>query len=450
MKHRLGGTKMIELKTKIPGPKSQKLMAQRLESVARGPFHSTPIFISKSHGAIIEDVDGNHLIDFASGIGVTSVGHTPQELSKAIAEQATQFIHAGFNVTPYESYIKLAEKLNAAVPGKYPKKTLLVNSGAEAVENAIKFARTFTKRQAVICFEHGFHGRTYMAMTLTSKVKPYKAGFGPFNPEVYRAPFPYAYRWATTSDSKVVSDECFAKFTELVQNQIGPENIAAVIIEPVLGEGGFVPAPQEFLEKLRNFCTENKTVLIADEIQSGFGRTGTFLACEQLGLTPDLVTMAKGIAGGMPLAAVTGRADIMDSVSEGGVGGTYGGNPVACAAALKVFEMVEKDLLSKSRSLGALVHERLTSMKTKYSVIGDVRGLGPMQALEFVKDQKSKEPNKELVGKITKYCYEHGLVVMSAGTYGNVVRLLPPLIIDTATANEGLDVLEEAIKVNSK
>lgn len=287
-------------------------------------------------------------------------------------------------------------------------------------------------------------------MTLTSKVKPYKAGFGPFNPEVYRAPFPYAYRWPTSSDSKSVSDECFAKFTELVQNQIGPENVAAVIIEPVLGEGGFVPAPQEFLEKLRNFCTENKTVLIADEIQSGFGRTGTFLACEQLGLTPDLVTMAKGIAGGMPLAAVTGRADIMDSVSEGGVGGTYGGNPVACAASLKVFEMVENDLLSKSRSLGSLIVERLTSMKTKYSLIGDVRGLGPMQALEFVKDQESKEPNKELVGKITKYCYEHGLIVMSAGTYSNVVRLLPPLIIDAVTASEGLDVLEEAIKANSK
>jgi len=438
---------MIELKTKIPGPKSQKLMTQRYESVARGPFHSTPIFISKSHGAIIEDVDGNHLIDFASGIGVTSVGHTPELLVKAIAEQARQFIHSGFNVTPYENYIRLAEKLNSAVPGKYSKKTLLVNSGAEAVENAIKIARTFTKRQAVICFEHGFHGRTYMAMTLTSKVKPYKTGFGPFNPEVYRAPFPYTYRWPTTSDSKIVSEECYSRFIELVQNQVGPENIAAVIIEPVLGEGGFVPAPQAFLEKLRNFCTENKTVLIADEIQSGFGRTGTFLASEQLGLTPDLVTLAKGIAGGMPLAAVVGRADIMDSVSEGGVGGTYGGNPIACAAGLKVFEMVEKDLLSKSRSLGALIQERLNIFKTNYSVIGDVRGLGPMQALEFVKDRKTKEPNKEIVSKITKHCYENGLIVMSAGTYGNVVRLLPPLVIDAATTNEGLDVLEEAIKV---
>ncbi len=439
---------MIELKTKIPGPKSQKLMALRNENVSRGPFHSTPLFISKSHGALIEDVDGNHLIDFASGIGVTSVGHTPQELVKAISDQASQFIHAGFNVTPYESYIRLAEKLNSAIPGKYPKKTLLVNSGAEAVENAIKFARTFTKRQAVICFEHGFHGRTYMAMTLTSKVKPYKAGFGPFNPEVYRAPFPYAYRWPTTSDSQIVSEECFAKFTELVQNQVGAENVAAVIIEPVLGEGGFAPAPQEFLEKLRNFCTENKTVLIADEIQSGFCRTGTILACEQLGLIPDLVTLAKGIAGGMPLAAVAGRADIMDSVSEGGVGGTYGGNPVSCAASLKVFEMIEKDLLSKARALGSLIQERLTLMKNKYPVIGDVRGLGPMQALEFVKDQKTKEPNKELSSKITKFCYEHGLIVMSAGTYGNVVRLLPPLVIEAATAHEGLDVLEEAIKAS--
>ena len=449
MKHRLGGIEMIELKTKVPGPKSQKLMIQRHENVARGPFHSTPIFISKSHGAIIEDVDGNHFIDFASGIGVTNVGHTPQELVKAISEQAASFIHSGFNVTPYENYIRLAEKLNSAIPGKYSKKTLLVNSGAEAVENAIKFARTFTKRQAVVCFEHGFHGRTYMAMTLTSKVKPYKAGFGPFNPEVYRAPYPYSYRWPTSLDSKIVSEECFAKFTELVQNQIGSENVAAVIIEPVLGEGGFVPAPQAFLEKLRNFCTENKTVLIADEIQSGFGRTGTFLASEQLGLTPDLVTLAKGLAGGMPLAAVVGRADIIDSVSEGGVGGTYGGNPIACVTALKVFEMIERDLLSKSRALGSLIQERLNIFKTKYSAIGDVRGLGPMQALEFVKDSRTKEPNKELVSKIIKHCYENGLIVMSAGTYGNVVRLLPPLIIDSPTANEGLDVLEEAIKVLS-
>ena len=300
----------IKLKTAVPGPKSRKLMARRLRAVARGPFHATPVFLARARGAVIEDVDGNRFLDFAAGIGVANAGHAPAAVVKAAAAAAARCVHAGFNVTPYEGYVELAEKLCAAVPGRGPKKALLVNSGAEAVENAVKIARVFTGRQAVVCFDHGFHGRTYMAMTLTSKVKPYKSGFGPFNPEVYRAPFPYAYRWPGSNDPERVSAECFRAFTDLLTSQIGPDQTAAVIIEPVLGEGGFVPAPASFLRKLREYCTKHGIVLIADEIQTGFGRTGTLFACEQAGIAPDLMTLAKGLGGGLPIAAVVGRAEV--------------------------------------------------------------------------------------------------------------------------------------------
>ena len=432
----------IVIKTKIPGPKSLALMQQRQAAVARGPFHVTPIFISKAEGAVIEDVDGNRFIDFAAGIGVVSVGHRHIQVVDAIQQQIDRFLHAGFNVTPYESYIRLCEKLNAAF-GKLnpaPAKSFLANSGAEAVENAVKIARAATGRQAVICFDHAFHGRTYMAMTLTSKYKAYKYGFGPFNPEVYRAPFPYAYRWPTPN----VADECFQAFLNLAQSQLSPNHIAAVIFEPVLGEGGFVPMLPDFLRKVRAFCDEHKIVLIADEIQTGFGRTGTLFACEQLGVAPDLLVTAKCLGGGLPISAVTGRAEIMDAPIEGGIGGTFGGNPLACAAALAVFEIMERgELLASAKVLASTLQQRLAVWKSKHEVIGDVRGLGPMQAIELVKSRKTKEPHPEATKALVRYACEHGVICMTAGTYGNVLRFLMPLTISPEDLEEGLDVLEQ-------
>lgn len=438
----------IQLKTSIPGPKSKALMEERRAQVCRGPFHSTPIFAASAKGALVNDVDGNTYIDLASGIGVVNVGHAPDELVAAIREQAGKMLHTSFNVIPYEAYVQVAAKLNKAVPGNFAKKTLLVNSGAEAVENAVKIARAFTKRQSVICFEHGYHGRTYMAMTLTSKVKPYRQDFGPFNSDVYRAPFPYIYRWAGgDGDSAKVSNECFARFEEIVTTQVGAANTAAVIIEPVLGEGGFVPVPVEFMKKLREFCTANGIVLIADEVQTGFGRTGKLFACEHYGIAPDLSTLAKGLGGGLPLAAVTGRAEIMDAPIEGGVGGTYGGNPVACASALAVFKMFEEGkVLDNAKAVAATLNQRLAGWKEKFAFIGDVRGLGPMQAIELVKDRKTKEPNREATAQLTKYCYEHGVVILSAGTFGNVIRLLVPLVIEAGQLEEALNVIESGLK----
>ncbi len=437
----------IQLKTQIPGPKSKELHARRLKSIARGPFHVTPLYVAKAKGALIEDVDGNHFIDFAAGIGVANTGHSAPQVVQAIQEQLPHFLHTSFNVTGYESYIQVCEKLNAAMPGNFAKKTFLANSGAEAVENAIKIARAYTKKQAVVCFDHAFHGRTYMAMTLTSKAKPYRYDFGPYNSDVHRAPFPYSYRWPTTQDPQKVSDECFAQFEELVNIRIGATQVAAVIIEPVLGEGGFVPVPAPFFKKLREFCTLNNIVLIADEIQTGFGRTGTLFATEQMGVAPDLLTTAKGFAGGMPLSAVVGKAEIMDGPVEGAIGGTFGGHPLSCASALAVFKLFEDgSLLKQAQMVAGVLKERLSSWKSKYSIVGDVRGLGPMQAVEFVKDQNSKTPYPEFVKKLTQYAYEHGVIAMSAGSYGNVVRLLPPLVINQEQLKEALDVLEAGIK----
>ncbi len=437
----------IQLKTAIPGPKSKALMERRRAEIARGPFHSTPVFLAQARGAVLEDVDGNHLLDFACGIGVTTVGHCPESVTAAITAQASKVLHSGFNVTPCESYIELAARLNRATPGEFPKKTLLVNSGAEAVENAIKIARAHTKRQAVVCFDHAFHGRTYMAMTLTSKTKPYKAGFAPFCPEVYRVPFPYVYRWPNANgDVKRVVKECFERFEEVVATQIGADQIAAVILEPVLGEGGFVAAPPEFLLKLQDFCRANGIVLIADEIQTGFGRTGTLFACTQLGIEPDLMTLAKGLGAGMPIAAVVGRAEIMDAPTDGGIGGTYGGNPVACAAALAVMDLFEKgDLLSRAVNLGKSLEKRLSGWADKFQKIGDTRGLGPMRALEFVKDRSTKEPDKDAAGRLARYCVENGVILLTAGSFGNVVRLLIPVSISPAELQEGLDVMERGL-----
>lgn len=437
------------IKTEIPGPRSRELMAARQAHVPRGPFHVTPIFVKSAKGALIEDVDGNWLIDFASGIGVNNVGHCDDAVVAAVREQAGKFMHVAFNVTPYEGYIELCKRLNEMTPGDFQKKTFLANSGAEAVENAVKLARAYTKKQAIVCFDHAFHGRTYMAMTLTSKAKPYKAGFGPLNPEVHRTPFPYPYRWAGhsyTEDPDVVDEQCFAEFKDLVLNRITPYDCAAVIVEPVLGEGGFIPMSRGFAAKLRAFCTEHKIVLIADEIQSGFGRTGALFACDQLGLVPDMMTTAKGLGGGMPVSAVTGRAGIMDATGEGGIGGTFGGSPLSCAAALAVCDMFKKgEILERARHIGAQTQETLIAWQKKYPAVGNVRGLGTMMGFELVKDRKTKEPWPEAAKQLTKYCYENGLIIMTAGTYGNVVRLLMPLVIKDEELKQGFEILERGL-----
>ena len=414
-------------------------MARRKAAVARGPFHATPVFVESAHGALLRDVDGNTLIDLAAGIGVVNVGHTSKPVVDAVREQAGKLLHGSFNTTPYESYVRLCERLNAAAPGDFPKKSFLANSGAEAVENAVKIARSYTNRPAVICFEHAFHGRTYMAMTLTAKFKPYKTGFAPFCSDVYRAPFPYPYRGVTSRDA-------FAEFVEAAK-AAGPEQIAAVVIEPVLGEGGFIPAPAEFLKNLREYCTKHGIVLIADEIQSGFGRTGALFASELLGFVPDLLLTAKGLGGGLPISAVTGRAEMMDAPVEGGIGGTFGGNPVAVAAALAVMDLFEDGkLLEHARKLGEIIEKTLSAWKEKYPVIGDVRGLGPMMAIELVKDPKTKEAFPDGAKQAVRYCYEHGVVVLTAGSYGNCVRLLPPLAIEEGQLMEALDILEAGIQ----
>jgi 4-aminobutyrate aminotransferase/(S)-3-amino-2-methylpropionate transaminase len=431
--------KSIVLNTAVPGPKSVALMARRRAAVARGPFHATPVFVESARGALLRDVDGNTLIDLAAGIGVVNVGHTAKPVVDAVREQAEKLLHGSFNTTPYENYVRLCERLNAAAPGDFPKKSFLANSGAEAVENAVKIARAYTDRPAVICFEHAFHGRTYMAMTLTAKFKPYKAGFAPFCSDVYRAPFPYPYRG-------VASRDAFAEFVEAAK-AAGPEQIAAVIIEPVLGEGGFLPASPEFLKNLREYCAKHGIVLIADEIQSGFGRTGALFASERLGFVPDLLLTAKGLGGGLPISAVTGRAEIMDAPLEGGIGGTFGGNPVAVAAALAVLDVFEDGkLLEHARNIGVTIEKTLSVWKEKYPMIGDVRGLGPMMAFELVKDKATKEANPDAAKRLVKYCYEHGVVILTAGSYGNCVRLLPPLVIEDGQLSEALDVLESGLK----
>jgi 4-aminobutyrate aminotransferase/(S)-3-amino-2-methylpropionate transaminase len=374
---------------------------------------------------------------------VVNTGHSPEGIVNAIKTQAEKFIHTSFNILPYENYVRVCEKLNAITPGNFEKKSLLLNSGAEAVENAVKIARAFTGKQAVICFDHAYHGRTYMAMALTAKNKPYKDKFGPFLSEVYRAPFPYEYRW----HGKNCVDESFAEFADLVNLRVGVENTAAVILEPVLGEGGFIPFPVAFLKKLREFCTANKIVLIADEIQSGFGRTGKVFAMQALGVDPDLTTAAKGLGGGMVIAAVTGKEEMMDAAMEGGLGGTFGGNPISCAAALEVIKMFEEgSVLKNTNALATQLQSRLSTFKEKYNCVGDVRGLGVMQGIELVKDKTSKEPNKDAAGALTKYCLQKGLVLLSCGTYGNVIRLLMPLTTDSKDLDIGLNIIEEGLK----
>jgi 4-aminobutyrate aminotransferase/(S)-3-amino-2-methylpropionate transaminase len=449
----------IALTTPVPGPRSLAIFEERRRHVAPGPFHTTPIVAAAADGATITDVDGNRFLDFACGIGVTNLGHGEPSVTAAVKAQADKFLHTSINVVAYEGYVRVAEALNARAPGDFPKKAFLANSGAEAVENAIKFARSFTKRQAVICFEHAFHGRTYMAMALTGKANPYKSGFGPFPSEIYRAPFPDFYRWpgvgaespvcpgaAPCALPRCLCREAFTAFEEMARADIGETNVAAVIIEPVTGEGGFIPAPAPFLQMLRRWCDEHGAVLILDEIQTGFGRTGSLFACEQLGVTPDLLVLAKGLANGLPLSAVVGRADIMDAVGTGGVGGTYAGNPVACAAALAVMEkFADPATLAHAQELGRLLAARLDAWTRRFPRIGQHRGLGPMRAIELVKDRATKEPDKPAAAALVKWNYEHGLITLSCGTHGNVLRFLIPLTATPDQLREGLDVVEAGL-----
>src|SRR5467141_4362753 len=373
----------IQIRTEIPGPRSRALMARREAAVPRGPFNSAPIFIASAEGAALEDVDGNRYLDFAGGIGCLNVGHCAPRVTSALRAQLEKHLHLCFAVTPYESYVALAEKLNALAPGKAPKKTIIVNTGAEAVENAVKIARVFTKRPAVICFEDAFHGRTLLTMSLTSKTHPYKTGFAPFASDIYRIPFAYAYR-----GEKGATAETFAHHLENAFKRIvAPESVAAVIAEPVLGEGGFVVPPQNYFRILHDICRKHGIVFIADEVQSGIARTGKWFASEHFGIEPDLITMAKSLGGGMPLAAVTGRAEVMDAPGVGGLGGTFGGNPLSCVAALAAIETIEKEgLLARSTAIGKRFEERARGWQKKWPLVGDVRGLGAMCALELVRN----------------------------------------------------------------
>jgi 4-aminobutyrate aminotransferase/(S)-3-amino-2-methylpropionate transaminase len=436
-----------KLITEIPGPKSKEWFARRENAVPRGVANIHPIVTSRASGAIVEDVDGNRLIDFATGIAVLNVGHTAPEVVLAAQRQLELDTHSCFHVTANEPYIELAERLNELVPGDHEKKTMFANSGAEAVENAIKIARKATGRSAVVVFDHAFHGRTLLAMTMTAKVMPYKQGFGPFAPEIYRLPFAYPYRCPTGGTPETCAESCLAYAIDEMHKHIGEENIAAVMMEPIQGEGGFiVPAPG-FAKGIADFCSANGIVFIADEIQSGMGRAGRWFTIEDEGIVPDIVTSAKSLGGGLPISAITGRAELMDAAHVGGLGGTYGGNPVAAAAALAVLNKIEReDLLERSRTLGTRILERFGEMRTRHPVIGDVRGRGMMCAMELVTDRVTKEPlGATEMSAIARTCLENGVIVLTAGTYGNVIRLLPPLIIEEALLEDGLDVLDEAI-----
>jgi len=432
----------IQIRTEIPGPRSRALMARREAAIPRGPANATPVFAARADGATIEDVDGNRYIDFAGGIGCLNIGHRSPRVISAIQAQLEKHLHLCFAVTPYEAYVAVAEKLNSLAPGNFPKKTILLNSGAEAIENSIKIARAHTKRPAVICFEDAFHGRTLLTMSLTSKTHPYKAGFQPFASDIYRIPFAYPYR----NPSSTTAAEFAHHLEDAFKRSVAPESVAAVIAEPVLGEGGFIVPPRDYFKLLQNICRKHGILFIADEIQSGFARTGKWFASEHFGIEPDLITTAKSLGGGMPIAAVTGRAEIMDAPGPGSLGGTYCGHPASCAAALAAIETIEKDgLLARSTAIGEHFEKRARGWQKKWPLIGEVRGLGGMCAIELVRNAETREPADSETKEIAKYCYEHGLIMITAGTFNNVIRVLVPLVVTDEQLNEGLDVLEAAL-----
>lgn len=439
----------IQLKTELPGPQSRALIARREASMPAGYGKATNIAVKRAHGALVEDVDGNVLLDFAGGIGVLNVGHTPREVVDAIQAQAEDLLHVCALVATNEPHVQLAEKLNRITPINGAKKAMIANTGAEAVEQAVQISRAATGRPAIIAFEGAYHGRTLLTQTLTSKYALFKKGFGPFVPEIYRAQFPYLYRMGIGTD---LTDEqkvelAWESFERFLIADIMPEHVAAVIIEPVQGEGGFIPTPREFMRRLRETCTQHGILLIADEVQCGYARTGKMFAIEHYGVEPDLVTMAKSMGAGMPIAATVGRAEIMDKVHVGGLGGTYSGNPIACVAALKAIELIERDdLCGRAMHLGGVACERLKDMQGKYSLIGDVRGLGAMLAIEFVEDRRTKQPlAPEKTVAIVQDVARNGVLSIRCGLYSNGLRLLFPLVISEAQLHEGLDVVDDAI-----
>jgi 4-aminobutyrate aminotransferase len=429
----------IRLRTPIPGPKSQAFFERRRAVISRALGEGIPICIERASGATLTDVDGNTLLDFTGGIGVLNVGHVPGSVRDAIVEQAGKLLHTCFMVAGYEPYVALCEDLIAMLPGAFAKKALLVNTGAEAVENAVKIARSATGRDAVIVFSHAYHGRTLLTMTMTAKASNYKRGFGPFAPEIYRAPLPFAYVGISDADAMRALDQ-------LVDIEIGDDQVAAIVIEPVVGEGGYIPVSPDFLRHLRAVCDRTGAVLVLDEVQSGFGRTGTMFAFEPAGIEFDLVCLAKSLAAGMPLAAVVGRAEMMDAPSPGGLGGTYSGNPVACAAArASLAIMREPGFLSRAKTVGERTRARFDEWMWTLPAIGDVRGTGPMLALELVKDRTTREPDSHAASETIRYAYEHGLVLVKAGLHDNVIRFVAPLTISDAELDEGLDVLKAAL-----
>ncbi|MGY1607135.1 4-aminobutyrate--2-oxoglutarate transaminase [Geodermatophilus sp. SYSU D00700] len=428
------------LVTPVPGPRSQELMARRAAVVSAGVGTTLPVFVDRAGGGVVVDVDGNSLIDLGSGIAVVNVGNAAPRVVAAVQEQVAAFTHTCFMVTPYEGYVAVCEELARVTPGDHEKRSALFNTGSEAVENAVKIARHATGRQAVVVFDHAYHGRTNLTMALTAKNMPYKHRFGPFAPEVYRVPMSYPFR----DEPGLTGAEAAARAIAQIEAQVGAANVAAVLIEPIQGEGGFVVPAPGFLPALAEWCRASGAVFVADEVQTGFCRTGDWFASDHEGVVPDLVTLAKGMAGGLPLAAVTGRAEIMDAVHTGGLGGTYGGNPVACAAALASIEtMRERDLAGAARAIGDTMLPRLRALQARTPAIGDVRGRGAMIAVELVRPGTT-EPDAALTGRIARACHAEGVVVLTAGTFGNVLRFLPPLVIGQDLLGEGLDVLEAA------
>ncbi|MGH2777988.1 MAG: 4-aminobutyrate--2-oxoglutarate transaminase [Actinomycetota bacterium] len=433
--------------TEIPGPISGAMFERREKAVPRAVFNTAPIFVDGGEGARVTDVDGNSFIDLAGGLGVLNVGRRNERVTRAVVEQAERFLHECFHVSMYEGYVELAERLNEIALGDHDKKTMLANSGAEAVENAVKIARYATERPAVIGFSNGFSGRTLLGMTLTAKEMPYRHGFGPFAPEVYRAPFAYCYRCPFDLEPDSCGIACADYTADLIDSQIGAANVACMLVEPVQGEGGFVVAPDDYLPALKSICEERDILYIDDEVQSGMGRTGTMLAIEQYDVIPDLVTTAKSLGAGLPISGITGKTEVMDAPHVGGLGGTYGGNPVACAAALAVLaELSETDMLDRAKRQGQIIRDRLDPLVDTLDIVGEVRGLGPMVALELVTDKKTKEPAKLATAAILKRCHTNGVLILKAGTYDNVVRLLAPLVIGEEDLHKGLDVLVEALE----
>ena len=423
------------LATEIPGPRSLELMARRKRAIPSGVGTTLPVFITRAGPGILEDVDGNRLIDFGSGISTTNVGNSAPLVVAAIQEQAALFTHTCFQVTPYASYVEVCERLNELTPGSHEKRSFLVNSGAEAVENAVKVARYATGRPGIVAFDHGFHGRTLLALTLTGKVHPYKQGFGPFVPEIHRAPYSDPFRETGRLGDTIT----------MLETTVGAESIAAVLVEPIAGEGGVVVPEPGWLAGLAGWCREQGILLIADEVQTGFGRTGAWFACEHEGVVPDLITTAKSLGGGLPIGGITGRAEIMDTVHGGGLGGTFGGNPVACAAALAAIRTIESEgLLARARAIGETMLRRLRRLSAGIPAIGNVRGRGAMVGIEFVGGD-GIAPDRETTGRVLHRCHQEGLMVLGAGTYGNVIRLLPPLVISDELLDEGLGILERAV-----